>query len=82
MDKVLSRKAIPIYNSSTYLFQNWILSFSYVMGENKNIFKTAIIGNSLITGEIEPAFIFIHHCIFSVNYDQWLFSGEVLLCSY
>ena len=52
------------------------------MGENKKIFKTAIIGSSLITGEIEPAFIFIHHCIFSVNYDQWLFSSEVLLCSY
>lgn len=52
------------------------------MSENKNIFEIAIIGNSLITGEIEPVFIFIHHCVFSVNYNQWLFSGEVLLCSY
>ena len=29
------------------------------MGENKNIFETAIIGNSLITGEIEPAFLYL-----------------------
>lgn len=53
--KLLSRKAIQIYNSSTYLLRNLILYIFSCMDEN--VSNTALIENFLITGVIERTYI-------------------------
>lgn len=53
--KLLSRKVIQIYNSSTYLLRNLILYIFSCMDEN--VSNTALIEKFLITGVIERTYI-------------------------